>query len=91
METTLDRFGRIIIPKDVRDDMALEPGAVLRIERDGEKILLAPLRAEPQLVDKKGVLVFAGTATGDIVAAVRDQRRGRLRKVGLGHQNESSL
>ena len=29
METTLDRFGRVVIPKQVRDDLGLKPGAVL--------------------------------------------------------------
>jgi len=28
METTLDKFGRIVIPKRVRDDLGLKPGAV---------------------------------------------------------------
>jgi len=31
METSLDRCGRIIIPKDVRDDMGLEAGVGLRL------------------------------------------------------------
>ncbi len=62
METTLDRFGRIIIPKDVRDDMGLEAGAVLQIEKKGEKIVLQPVQGEPKIMEKKGILVFTGTA-----------------------------
>lgn len=84
METTLDRFGRVIIPKNVRDDMGLEAGAVLQIEKQGEKIVLQPLQGEPQLVEKNGILVFTGAAVGDVSSALHEHRRGRLKKIGRG-------
>jgi AbrB family looped-hinge helix DNA binding protein len=83
METILDRFGRVVIPKSVRKDIGLEPGAVLRVEKEDGKILLEPLTGEPRLTEKRGVLVFTGVATGDVEAAVESQRKGRIRKVGL--------
>jgi len=82
METTLDRFGRIIIPKNVREDMGLEAGAVLQIEKQGEKIVLQPVQGEPQVVEKKGILVFTGRAVGDVGSAVQEHRRSRLKKIG---------
>lgn len=84
METTLDRFGRIVIPKDVRDDMGLEVGAILQIEKEGEKIVLQPIRGEPKVTEKKGILVFTGTAVGDIEAALRDHRNRRLKRISRG-------
>ena len=81
METTLDRFGRIVIPKDVRDDMGLEPGAVLQIEKKGEKFVLQPVQDEPQVMEKKGLLVFTGSAVGDVGAALHEHRRSRLKKI----------
>ena len=30
METTLDEFGRIVIPKEIRDDLNLKPGSRIR-------------------------------------------------------------
>jgi AbrB family looped-hinge helix DNA binding protein len=84
METTLDRFGRIIIPKDVRDDMGLEAGAVLQIEKKGERIVLQPVQGEPQVTEKKGILVFTGTAIGDVEAALHEHRKKRLKKVSSG-------
>jgi AbrB family looped-hinge helix DNA binding protein len=84
METTLDRFGRIIIPKGVRDDMGLEAGAILQIEKEGEKIVLQPVHGEPQLMEKKGVLVFTGTAVGDVGAALHEHRKSRLKKMSRG-------
>jgi len=84
METTLDRFGRIVIPKDVRDDMGLEAGAVLQIEKEGEKIVLQPIQGEPQVMEKKGILVFTGTALGDVGAALHEHRKSRLKKMSRG-------
>ena len=81
METTLDRFGRVVIPKGVRDDMGLEAGAVLTIEKKGERIILQPVQGEPKIVEKKGILVFTGAAAGDIGAALHEHRKRRL-KVG---------
>jgi len=84
METTLDRFGRIIIPKDVRNDMGLQAGAVLQIEKKGEKILLQPVHGEPKITEKKGILVFTGTAAGDVGTALREHRKPRLKKLARG-------
>ena len=84
METTLDRFGRIVIPKDVRDDMGLEAGAILQIEKEGEKIVLQPVHGEPKITEKKGILVFTGTAVGDVGAALHEHRKRRLEKLGRG-------
>jgi AbrB family looped-hinge helix DNA binding protein len=81
METTLDRFGRVVIPKQVRDDLGLKPGAVLEIEEVEQKIFLKPMHGEPHVVTKDGVLVFSGTAIGDIVGAIRTHRQKRLSEI----------
>jgi len=83
-ETTIDRFGRIVLPKEIRDDLGLEPGAVVAVEEQGESILLKPLRDEPGLVRKGPVLVHTGKARGDILGAVRAVREGRLRRIRKG-------
>ena len=81
METTLHRFGRIIIPKDVRDDMGLEPGAVLQIEKEGEKIVLQPVQGEPKIKEKEGILVFTGKAVGDVEGALHEHRKRRMKRM----------
>ena len=82
METTLDRFGRVVIPKRVREDLGLHPGAVLQIKQDDHKILMEPVHDKPLMVVKKGVLVFQGIATGDIEGAIKDHRKKRLSQAG---------
>ena len=84
METTLDRFGRVVIPKRVREDLDLQPGTVLQIKQDDQKIFMEPIHEEPQIVVKEGVLVFQGTATGDIEGAIKDHRQNLLSKAASG-------
>lgn len=49
---TLDRFGRILIPKKVRDQLGLSAADKLDLEvRDGV-ILLAPIQQEPKVYYK---------------------------------------
>ena len=81
LEATVDKFGRIVIPKQVRDDLGLKPGTVLQIEETDQEVILTPLHAEPKLVNKDGVLVFSGVATGDIAEAVRTNRERRIVKL----------
>ena len=81
METTLDRFGRVVIPKHVRDNMGLEAGTILQIEKEGKKIVLHPVQREPQVMEKKGILVFTGTSVGDVGFALHEHRKNRLKKM----------
>ncbi len=83
METKLDKFGRVVLPKDIRDNLDLKPGQVLKIEKSDDEVILKPLRKESPLHVKDGVLIFSGTATGDITEAVRLHREERLKKVAL--------
>jgi len=82
METTLDRFGRIIIPKKVRSNLGLKPGAHLTIEETDDTIVLKPVSDEPHVIDKDGVLVFSGAATGNIEETLAQHRKERLKTIG---------
>ncbi len=80
-QVTLDRFGRIVIPKAVRIDLGLSSGSALVLEEIEEGILLKPLREEPDVVEEDGVLVFTGAAEGDLTVAVENDRQARLRSL----------
>ena len=82
METMLDRFGRVVLPKEVRERLGLEPGAVLDIEETGTEIRLKPRREESGVALKDGVLVYTGKARGNLERAVESLRGARLRKTG---------
>ena len=84
MKTTLDRFGRVVVPKNIRDRLGLRPGTEIEIDEKGTEVVLKPVEHEPSLTMKRGILVYSGTATGDIRGAVRAHREERLRRVASG-------
>jgi AbrB family looped-hinge helix DNA binding protein len=55
---TLDKAGRIVLPKPVRDELQLEAGDTLELESSGDKITLRPARGNAQLRKKHGVWVL---------------------------------
>ncbi|HLA50281.1 MAG TPA: AbrB/MazE/SpoVT family DNA-binding domain-containing protein [Thermodesulfovibrionia bacterium] len=81
METTLDKSGRIVIPKEVRDSLDLKPGEALEVEEFDNRVILKPVREASPLHVKEGLLIFSGIATGDIVDAVKIHRSERLKKL----------
>jgi len=73
MRTTIDKAGRLVIPKPLRDQVGLVPGEV-EVTTDG-----AGLRVEPpagdELVEKDGRLVIPAAGSqidDDLVRALRD-------------------
>jgi AbrB family looped-hinge helix DNA binding protein len=81
MEITVDRFGRVVIPKEVREGLGLEPGSVLRVEEREDEILLTPLRDRPPTRLKGGVLVFSGEPAGDLLGSVKRHRDERAKRM----------
>jgi len=58
---TVDKAGRIVIPKQVRDELRLEPGDSIALESEGERVTLRPLHANTPLQKERGVWVFRGS------------------------------
>ena len=81
MEATLDKFGRIVIPKEIRDDFNLRPGSQIRIEESEQAIILKPVAGEQNLHWKDGVLVFTGVPMGDLEKALGKHRGDRLKSL----------
>jgi AbrB family looped-hinge helix DNA binding protein len=80
----MDRAGRVVLPKPVRDRLQLEPGETLEIESFEDHIVLRPVRERAAMRRELGVLVFD---TGEPVTAasvratiqkVRDERSDRV-------------
>lgn len=55
---TIDRAGRIVLPKPVRDKLQIGPGDQLKMESDEDRIILRPSRGAAQLTKKRGVWVY---------------------------------
>ena len=81
MKTTVDRFGRVVVPKDIRDRLGLRPGAEVEIDEKENAVVLKLVEHGPALMVKEGILVYSGKATEDLKGAVRAHREERLRRV----------
>jgi AbrB family looped-hinge helix DNA binding protein len=73
MRTTIDKAGRLVIPKQLRDHVGLRPGEV-EVTAEGTGLRVEPLAAET-LDERDGRLVIpdaGGAIDDDLVRALRD-------------------
>lgn len=73
MRTTIDRAGRIVIPKPIRERVGLAPGEV-EMTVDGNGIRIEPVPAEGVIEqDDRLVIPASGVSIDDaLVQALRD-------------------
>ena len=77
---TIDKAGRVVIPKPLRGELHLEPGDSLDMESAGEQITLRPVRGTGPLTKEHGVWVFhsgqplPASATDDMLQQIREER-----------------
>lgn len=60
MVTTIDKFGRVLIPKKFREHLGIGSNTSLNISEDGKRIVIELVQEKEPLVDKDGILVFTG-------------------------------
>jgi AbrB family looped-hinge helix DNA binding protein len=73
MKATIDKAGRLVIPKSLRDMLGLRPGEV-EVHADGTGIRVEPLATE-SVEERSGLLVIPASGTpidDDAVRALRD-------------------
>ena len=77
---TIDKAGRIVIPKPLREELHLEPGDDLELESAGEEITLRPVRGTGPLTQEHGVWVFrtgqlmTASTTDEMLRKIREDR-----------------
>lgn len=76
----MDKAGRVVIPKPLREEFHLEPGDALELESGGEQMTLRPARGTGPLQNKHGIWVLStgeplpASATADLLSAIREER-----------------
>jgi AbrB family looped-hinge helix DNA binding protein len=81
MTLRIDKGGRVVLPKPVRDHLRLIPGSNLELEERAEGIVLRPVKRRASLVEKDGLLVHRGEAPPglDWSRLVEDCREERVK------------
>ena len=77
MRTTIDKAGRLVIPRALRDRIGLAQGGEVELELDGAAVRIEPVSGG-DLKDVAGLLVIPATGTpltGDLVRELIDADR----------------
>ncbi len=65
MTITIDKLGRMVLPKPFRDQFQIHPGDSLNAEVLNGSIVISPIQEGAGLIRKKGILVHHGSEVID--------------------------
>ena len=75
---SIDKAGRVVLPKAVREKMRVEAGDDLLVEAEGDRITLRPVRQEAPLKKELGIWVYKGESSSisipELIEAEREKR-----------------
>lgn len=77
MTTTLDKYGRILIPKRLRKLLGITPQTLLIISEQEKKIVIEPVPEEKPYEEKEGVIVFVGELEVEYKSLIEKERKRR--------------
>ncbi|MGH3429154.1 MAG: AbrB/MazE/SpoVT family DNA-binding domain-containing protein [Mycobacteriales bacterium] len=82
MQTTIDKAGRVVIPKRLRDRLGLQNGATITIDDAGDHVEIRPANViTPRLTEQDGLMTFIAGAEAppltdeDVRQLVEENRR----------------
>jgi AbrB family looped-hinge helix DNA binding protein len=84
LKAMIDKAGRIVVPKPIRERLGLLAGTEVDVEEFGGGVLLNRVDHEPALIRKQGVLVHRGKLPPGFndIRLAEDEREARMRKIG---------
>ena len=81
---SVDQAGRLVLPKQVRDQFGLHPGSQLELAIGRDHVELKPVETTAILRRNKKLWVHHGRAQAPLVETVARLRDERLRTIGSG-------
>jgi AbrB family looped-hinge helix DNA binding protein len=67
MHVTVDRVGRIVIPKPLRDALGIGPDSQLEVVADGAGLRLEPVQRAERPIGERDGLPILGTVAGTVI------------------------
>ena len=81
-KTKIDNFGRIVIPKKIRDEFGISKSSEIEINTtDNDEIIIKPGASKPFVKNKDGVLVVCSESVGSLEDILEGDREERIRKI----------
>ena len=83
MTLKIDKAGRVVLPKPVRDRFGMKAGTDLEMQVTTEGVMLTPVQQRPSLVNRNGLLVHRGKLPKghDWNRLIEDNREDQMRKL----------
>ena len=78
---TLDKAGRLVLPKPVRDQLHLRAGSKLRLDLNGDEMKLTQEVPEVKIVKRGKRRVVVGWEGFDAAKAVREMREEQVARL----------
>jgi AbrB family looped-hinge helix DNA binding protein len=86
---TVDKAGRVVLPKPVREELHLSAGDSLELESSGDLIVLRPVRGQANMSKKMGIWVIdvgepiSAAAVNRVMGEIRHKREESIIGPGL--------
>jgi AbrB family looped-hinge helix DNA binding protein len=84
MELKIDKFGRVVIPKKLREHLGVGLSLKVEVKETPDGILLKPVRRASGLMMKDGILIHRGGGDENHInwnTLVEEEREERIRHI----------
>ena len=81
IKAKVDKFGRIVIPKKIRQELGIRDNSAVFIETGANGLLLKPEKSVPFIKDMDGIIVVCSEASGDFSGFLDEEREKRIKKI----------
>jgi AbrB family looped-hinge helix DNA binding protein len=79
----IDKAGRIVLPKEVREELAINPGDLLELSVQGDQVTLRPNREKTGFIKRGKALVYStggpDLLENEVVENIRGSERDSLK------------
>lgn len=89
IKTKIDDFGRMVIPKKIRDKPGIIKGSEIQIDTMDEGIIIRKKEEKLLIEDKEGILAVWSETTGPVDSSIQKDREDRMKKIlNTGEYNQ---
>jgi len=80
MLATLDKFGRVLISKKIREHLGISSDSPINIINEDTRVIIEPINETEPLVEKDGLIVFTGKIQENPEVLLNRDRSRRIKK-----------